>query len=160
MAQKLLLVLSLCSSSSAFVAQMPIEAKRRFDDSCPAKLWNILKASKTSWSAADNWDGLSSEHPENAVQDSSDIFNQDIASKAAKAMQDGPTAHEVSEEDAFVRDTVDVIHHHGFYFEPSASDPKLYDTGFEDYTKTINFIDDVRNASKTLATFLCHVTLR
>lgn len=102
-----------------------------------------LSASK-SWSVADDWSSLSSENPSNAVP-TSDIFNQDLASQAARRMQPETFKAEASEEDEWISEAVDTVYNHGFVEMPSPSDPSLYDTGFELQTQKISFEDEMGN---------------
>ena len=102
-------------------------------------------SSSSSWSVTDDWEKLSSEHPTNAIPDSGDIFNTDIATQAAQAIESSSEGNKdfqvVSEEDVLINEGVDIVHNHGMFYEEG--DPALYDTSFEEYTKTITFENDM-----------------
>jgi len=98
----------------------------------------------SSWSVTDDWSRLSEEHPSNALPDSGDIFNTDMAFMAAQAIESASSEDElgaVSEDDVLIGESVDIVHNHGMFYEEG--DPALYDTSFDEYTKTINFENDM-----------------
>ena len=101
-----------------------------------------LHARKSSWSVGDDWSSLSSESPENAVPNTDDIFNEDLASQAARLMEPTTTPAEPSQEDTWLSHAVDEIHNHGHVEKQAPSEPSLYDT-FESYTQSIGFIDEM-----------------
>ena len=53
----------------------------------PTRGPHYLKATKDNWSIADDWSSLSSESVENAMADTSKLFNQDMAVHAANELQ-------------------------------------------------------------------------
>jgi ferredoxin len=99
-------------------------------------------AGESSWTVADDWSSLSSDNPNNAVPDTSDIFNEDLASQAARRMESGTSAAaQVSEEDEWINEAVETVYNNGFIGEPSSF---LYDTGFEEsYTQKVSFEDEM-----------------
>ena len=113
-----------------------------------------LKAFKSSWSVADDWSSLSSENPSNTVP-TTDIFNQDLASQAARRMQPETFKAEASEEEEeWIGDAVDTVYNHGFVEMPSPSDPSLYDTGFESHSQKMSFEDEMGQQISMLVN--CH----
>jgi hypothetical protein len=73
-------------------------------------------SSSSRWSPIDDWNQLSSESSHNRVPDSGTIMNQDLAQKAARAMEQGmaTTAGDLQtkeslEEHAWLKDTLDNI---------------------------------------------------
>jgi hypothetical protein len=98
----------------------------------------------SAWSIGDDWDDLSSENPVNAVPDSGTLFNQDLSRTAAREMAAAASALdakvEKSEEDIWLTDVIDEIHNE---FSTMEASTKLYDTGFESYTKTVHFLDEM-----------------
>lgn len=101
-----------------------------------------LEAGKSSWGIGDDWSSLSNENPENTIPDTDDIFDEDLARQAAKRMEYSPKeAKPLSKEEKFINDAVDEVHNHGLFH--SQDDPSLYDTGFESYTQTVSFLDEM-----------------
>ena len=95
--------------------------------------WHYSEPS--SWSIGDDWSELSQE---STTPDSEILFNQDLARNAAREISAAATTT-LSEEDLWINEMVDDI------YNPlgSRDDPPLYDTGFETYTKTISFLDEM-----------------
>jgi len=93
-----------------------------------------LQATKDSWSIADDWESLSSSSQENSSFDSSNLFNQHPADRAARELEAQMHAmdqNEASSEDVWVTDAIDEIHH-----SLGSGQDGLYDTSFdeEDYS--------------------------
>jgi len=99
-----------------------------------------LSVSTRSWSAGDDWTRLSD--MDNIAPESDDIFNSDIARKAANEIDSGQKVHQQSNDDAIIARMMDVVHHHGWYVEPEAGDPALYDSNAEELTK-MSFEDEM-----------------
>lgn len=111
----------------------------RYSRSCRPSL---AAASKSSWGVGDNWSSLSNENPENTVPDTDEIFDEDLARQAAKRMEYTPDAAiKPSKEEEWISEAVDEVHNHGMFHSPD--DPSLYDTGFESYTETVSFLDEM-----------------
>ena len=89
---------------------------------------SVWKATKDSWSAADDWLSLSSENSENSSFDSSKLFNQDQSIHAALEMESGMENSKPSKEDIWIADAIDEIHNS---FSTLDETP-LYDTSFEE----------------------------
>ena len=100
------------------------------------------KPQNESWDVTDDWSNLSSGSPINAI-DGASIFNLDLASEAAKEMNDWVDSSEFqsSAEDDLISNAVDVIN--GPNLDVSA--PNLYDTAesFDTFTKTERFVDEM-----------------
>ena len=97
---------------------------------------------RKGWDVADDWESLSS--TDDSI-DASSIFNSDLASDAARAMEGGVRNDAMVEDedpvDTFVGVAVDAI----LNPPPDPSDPPLYDTvtSFERYAKSVSFEDNV-----------------
>ena len=107
----------------------------------------VKSTEDSNWGIADDWSSLSSENPENSGIDGSTIFNQDLAINAARDIvySTGGVDVEMSEDDIWLRDAIDEIHNEFSTLDPSV---KLYDVGygrdgFESYTKTISYLDEM-----------------
>ena len=103
-------------------------------------------SSSSSWSIGDDWSTLSSENPQNSGVDGSTIFNQDLARNAAREIGEATNiVIEATEDDIWLRDVIDEIHNEFSTLDPNT---QLYDTGyssngFESYTKTISYLDEM-----------------
>jgi hypothetical protein len=64
------------------------------------------------WSVADDWNNLSGESSHNKIPNSNDIFNQDLAQKAARAMEESHQQQPQEQslpENGWLKDTLDTI---------------------------------------------------
>ena len=103
----------------------------------------ILYAGKSAWSVGDNWSSLSNENPVNSAPNSEDIFDEDLARQAAARMEIAPHGPAPSLDDQFISQAVDEVHNHGLFHSPDEDATPLYDTGFETYTQSVSFLDDM-----------------
>ena len=99
-----------------------------------------LNAKKSSWSIGDDWSSLSNENPVNSAPDLDKIFNEDLATQAARRMEYSVAAP-TEEEDEWISQAVDEVHNHGLFH--TSDDPSLYDTGFETYAQSVSFLDEM-----------------
>ncbi len=103
----------------------------------------ILYSAKASWSVGDNWSSLSNENPVNSAPNSEDIFDEDLARQAAARMEIAPQGPPPSPDDQLISEAVDEVHNHGLFHSPDDDNTPLYDTGFESYTQSVSFEDEM-----------------
>jgi len=105
--------------------------------------YSSILASQSSWDIGDDWDTLSSDSPENAM-DGASIYNIDPVMEAAREINYASrlsSDYIPSVEDDLITEAVDTIYSQ--IQDPDA--PTLYDTKetFDQHTKTIDFSDEL-----------------